>query len=149
MFDWRIDTMRGKMMYSNLGSRGDPITRPRPRDLERDHGVKLHGRLIGAGEHELRFDDDSSLSADDLSIVWCTGLRADYGFIEPRRPQTRSTQTGARSTCVVSCRRRLACTSSVSGSSTPSLRTTSTESPTTLATSLNTYLDDWPAPRRM
>ena len=86
MFDWRIDTIRGKLMYSNLGSRGDPITRPRPRDLERDHGVRLHGRLIGANDQELRFDDDSSLSANDLSILWCTGLRPDYSFIEPRFP---------------------------------------------------------------
>lgn len=86
MFDWRVDTLRGKMMSSNLGSTGFPITRPRPKDLQKNLGVELHGRLVGANERELLFDDDSSLSCDDLSIVWCTGLRADYGFIELQSP---------------------------------------------------------------
>jgi putative flavoprotein involved in K+ transport len=83
-FDVRRDSLRGKLMYASLGSRGDPITRPDPRDMAAKHGVLLHGRLTGVDGDTLRFADGSALATRDLTILWCTGSRTDYSFIEAR-----------------------------------------------------------------
>jgi putative flavoprotein involved in K+ transport len=83
-FDVRKDSLRGKLMYAMLDSRGDPITRPDPRDMAAKHGVLLHGRLIGVDGDILRFADGSTLGTENLTILWCTGFRADYSFIEAR-----------------------------------------------------------------
>jgi putative flavoprotein involved in K+ transport len=86
LFDVRKDSLRGRLMYARLGSRGDPITRPAPRDVARKLGVLLHGRLTNVEGDTLGFSDGSTLGTQDLTIIWCTGFRADYGFIEARRP---------------------------------------------------------------
>ena len=147
MFDWRIDTRRGKMMYSNLGSKGTPITGP---------GRRTSNEILASS------CTGDSLAPTSGSFYSTTVVRSvattsrSYGAPDsapttassncnPRT--TRLAPTGARFTSAVSRRRPLACTSSVSCSSTRSPRTTSMESPATLATSLNTYPDDSPAPR--
>lgn len=84
LFDARRDSLRGRLMYARLGARGDPITRPAPRDLAREYGVTLHGKLVGVDRDLLRFSDGTTLGTRDLTIIWCTGFRADHGFIEAR-----------------------------------------------------------------
>jgi putative flavoprotein involved in K+ transport len=86
LFDVRKDSLRGKLMYARLGTHGDPITRPAPRDVARKYGVRLHGRLTGVDGDRLNFSDGSSLSTRDLTIIWCTGFRADYRFIAAKSP---------------------------------------------------------------
>jgi len=81
-FDVRNDSMLGKIMYSGLETRGDPIMRPSPKDFARLYGVKLYGKFIGADGSLLHFSDGKALETDDLSIVWCTGFRGDYSFVD-------------------------------------------------------------------
>lgn len=83
LFDVRIDSVLGKLMYSGLETRGDPIMRPTPKDLARMFGVRLHGKLLGITGSTLAFDDGRPLSTDDLTILWCTGFQGDYSFIHP------------------------------------------------------------------
>jgi putative flavoprotein involved in K+ transport len=94
LFDVRKDSLLGKLMYSSL-SRGDPITRPDPRDMAAKHDVLLHGRLTSVDGDTLRFADGSALGTGDLTILWCTGFRADYSFIEARSEDAFMSGSGA------------------------------------------------------
>lgn len=82
LFDVRTRSPIGRLMYSGLETRGDPIMRPTPRDLSRSHGVVLHGRFESVRGPSLHFADGTTLATDDLTIIWCTGFRSDYAFIE-------------------------------------------------------------------
>lgn len=88
LFDVRHRSLLGRFMYSGLESKGDPIMRPKPKDLARRHGVTLFPKLVDANWRGLRFADGQSLELEDLTVIWCTGFRGDYGLIE--------TQEGAR-----------------------------------------------------
>lgn len=84
LFDATRESMVGRFMYAGLEQRGDPITRPNtPRYLARHHGVSLHPKVVSVHRESVRFDDGSSLPSADMTILWCTGFRADYSFIEP------------------------------------------------------------------
>lgn len=82
LFDVRARSPIGRLMYSGLESRGDPIMRPSPRDLAKRHGVRLHGKLQDIETGRLRFADGEMLGLDELSIIWCTGYQADYRWIQ-------------------------------------------------------------------
>ena len=82
LFDVRSRSPLGRLMYSDLERRGDPIMRPAPGDLSKIHGVGLFSKFDGARESTLRFTDGQSLSTDDLTIIWCTGFRGDYSMLE-------------------------------------------------------------------
>jgi putative flavoprotein involved in K+ transport len=82
LFDVRTHSAIGRLLYSNLEGKGDPIMRPTPRDLSRKFGLALHGRFEGVAEGMIRFADGSALPTDDLTVVWCTGFRPDYRFVE-------------------------------------------------------------------
>lgn len=85
LFDMKSDSGLGRLMYSRLETKGDPILRPGPRDLARDHGVRLHSRLVSADGPAIRFADGQTLDTDDLTIIWCTGFTGDYGLLtDPR-----------------------------------------------------------------
>jgi len=82
-FDIRTNSPLGKLIYSGLETRGDPIMRPTPGDLRDLHGnVELHGRFAGADDRAVHFEDGTSLPLDDLTIIWCTGFRPDYDFVD-------------------------------------------------------------------
>ncbi len=82
LFDVRKNSLIGKLMYANLETKGDPIMRPTPKDLAQRYGVQLYGKLIGADGSLLCFSDGQTLRTGDLTILWCTGFRGDYAFIE-------------------------------------------------------------------
>lgn len=82
LFDVRTHSALGRLLYSNLEGKGDPIMPPTPKDLSREFGLTLHGRFDGVGEGMIRFTDGSALPTDDLTVVWCTGFRPDYRFVE-------------------------------------------------------------------
>ena len=84
LFDWRTDSILGKLMYSNLESKGDAIMRPIPSDFAKLYGVQLYGKFIGTDGSLLCFSDGRTLGTDDLTILWCTGFRGDYALIETR-----------------------------------------------------------------
>jgi len=82
LFDIRNDSLLGKLMYSNLETKGDPIMRPAPIDLAKEYGVRVYGKLLSIDRSLLHFSDGQTLEADDLTIIWCTGFRGDYSFIK-------------------------------------------------------------------
>jgi putative flavoprotein involved in K+ transport len=87
LFDIRSRSWLGRLMYSGLETKGDPIMRPAPNDLSREFGVECYGRFDGASAGVLSFADGRSLSTEDLTIVWCTGFGWDYGFIQLERSE--------------------------------------------------------------
>lgn len=82
LFDVRTHSALGRLLYSNLEGKGDPIMPPTPKDLSREFGLTLHGRFEGISEGVIRFSDGSALPTDDLTVIWCTGFRPDYRFVE-------------------------------------------------------------------
>ena len=86
LFDVRKDSLIGKLMYSNLETKGDPIMPPSPADLGKLHGVQLHGRVTGGDSTSVQFGDETTLSTDDLTVIWCTGFVGDYSFIQTHNP---------------------------------------------------------------
>jgi putative flavoprotein involved in K+ transport len=84
VFDVRVHSPLGRLMYRNIEVKGDPIRPPTPEDLARDEGVILHGRLAAVRGSRLAFDDDSTLDTRDLTVLWCTGYRGRYEWIRPR-----------------------------------------------------------------
>ena len=85
LFDVKRNYPLGKLMHFGLEKRGDPIMRPAPQDFAKLHGVRLYGKFTGAEGSRLRFGDGQALESDDITIIWCTGFRGDYTFIEPIR----------------------------------------------------------------
>lgn len=83
-FDVRSRSLLGRLMYSGLETRGDPIMRPTAKDLATTHGVSLHSRFTGVEGSRLRFADGETLEAEDLTVIWCTGFRGDYALLEDR-----------------------------------------------------------------
>ena len=61
-------------------SQKDTLIGSRPRALARRHGVKLHPRATGADGSTVTFDDGTTL--DVSSVVWATGFRPDYSWID-------------------------------------------------------------------
>lgn len=82
LFDVRTRSLLGRVMFSTLESGGDPVIRPGPKELAREYEVKLHGKLIGNVGDRLSFADGSTEVFDDLTILWCTGFRGEFGWIE-------------------------------------------------------------------
>ena len=93
-FDVETDSLLGKLMYSKLETKGDPIMPPSPSKLAKIFGVELFGRLIDADGTVLRFSDDKSLDTGDLSVIWCTGFQHDYAFVETQQPTDVFDRTG-------------------------------------------------------
>lgn len=82
LFDIRTTSWLGKLMYSGLEQKGDPIVSPTPRDLARTYNVKLLGRFTGADGDSLLFTDGQAIDGRGLTILWCTGFGYDYSWIE-------------------------------------------------------------------
>jgi len=68
-----LDTWRGRTQ------RGDLLIGTSPRQLRRRHGVELHARAVGAHGRSVQFADDRSI--DISAVVWATGYRSDYSWI--------------------------------------------------------------------
>jgi putative flavoprotein involved in K+ transport len=58
---------------------GTPLARVRPKDLEAA-GVERVARTVGAREGRPALDDGRVL--DVANVVWCTGFRPDFGWID-------------------------------------------------------------------
>lgn len=82
LFDIRMSSLLGKLLYSQLEMKGDPIVRPSARDLGKQYGVHVYGRLNGVEGSRLLFSDGRGLDITNLSVIWCTGFRPDYNWVE-------------------------------------------------------------------
>jgi putative flavoprotein involved in K+ transport len=68
---------------SRLGSRlrdRDTLIGSSPHELERQYGVELKPRAVGAEGRTVRFEDGSELEVD--ALIWATGYRPDYSWID-------------------------------------------------------------------
>ena len=62
--------------------RGDLLVGTSLRQLQRRHGIELHGRAAGARERTVSFEDGSELEVE--AVIWATGFRSDYSWIHVR-----------------------------------------------------------------
>jgi putative flavoprotein involved in K+ transport len=58
----------------------DSLIGSSPGELTKRYGVELKPRLVDVGGRRARFDDGSELDVD--AVVWATGYRPDYSWIE-------------------------------------------------------------------
>jgi putative flavoprotein involved in K+ transport len=68
---------------SRMGSRmaeRETLIGSAPRRIQRRYGVELHRRAMSAHGSTVRFDDDTQVDVD--GVVWATGFRADYSWID-------------------------------------------------------------------
>ncbi|HEU4487938.1 MAG TPA: NAD(P)/FAD-dependent oxidoreductase [Actinomycetota bacterium] len=72
-----------KTVDSRLGRRArhrDTLIGSKPRELRRRYGVKLRPRVVDASGRRVTFADGSELDVD--SVIWATGYRPDYSWID-------------------------------------------------------------------
>jgi putative flavoprotein involved in K+ transport len=74
-----VDTPIGRKAAPKLLSKGDPLIRTRSKDLAAA-GVERVARVVGARDGLPLLDDDRAL--DVANVVWCTGFRTDFGWID-------------------------------------------------------------------
>ena len=83
LFWWLTKTgLIEKTAESRIGRRArnrDTLIGSSPRDVKR-HGVTVQSRVVGASEHGVTFADGSRLDVD--AVVWATGYRSEYGWID-------------------------------------------------------------------
>jgi putative flavoprotein involved in K+ transport len=88
IYDWLWPTIMRPTVDSAIGRRltqgrlfsGDPLIGMRPSAIERPRLSRV-GRTISA-QNGYPLLEDGSVAHDVTSIVWCTGFRPDYGWIE-------------------------------------------------------------------
>jgi putative flavoprotein involved in K+ transport len=69
-----FQTLRGRTQ------RGELLVGTSPRHLARRFGVELHSRTVAAHDRTVRFDDGQSVEVD--AVIWATGYRSDYSWID-------------------------------------------------------------------
>ena len=83
LFWWLTKTgLIRKTVDSRIGRRlqdRDTLIGSKPRELRR-YGVDLKPRVVGATGRTISFADGSELDVD--SVIWATGYRSDYSWIE-------------------------------------------------------------------
>jgi putative flavoprotein involved in K+ transport len=75
----RVDTSIGRKLGPKLISRGDPLIRTRLKDLAAA-GVEHVPRVVGVRDGLPELEDGRI--ADVRNVVWCTGFRTDFGWID-------------------------------------------------------------------
>jgi putative flavoprotein involved in K+ transport len=84
LFWWLTKTgLINKTVDSRIGRRArhrDTLIGSNPRKLRRRYGVELLPRLVGMQERTARFADGTEGDVD--GVIWATGYRSDYSWIE-------------------------------------------------------------------
>jgi putative flavoprotein involved in K+ transport len=75
-----IRTPIGRKMAIEVRKGGGPLLRVRLADLDRAGVERYTGRTVGARDGKPVLDDGTVL--DVANVIWCTGFRQDYGWIE-------------------------------------------------------------------
>jgi putative flavoprotein involved in K+ transport len=75
----RVDTRIGRKLGTKLISKGDPLIRTKVKDLVAA-GVERVPRVVGVRDGLPVLEDDRVL--DVANVVWCTGFRTDFGWID-------------------------------------------------------------------
>jgi putative flavoprotein involved in K+ transport len=69
----------GRRLHRAMASKGDPLIRVRPKDLS-SAGVERVGRVVGVRDGRPETDDGRAL--DVRNVIWCTGYRHDFSWID-------------------------------------------------------------------
>ena len=80
---WNLFTLRtpiGRKMAPRVRKGGGPLLRIRSSDLERAGVERFEARTTGVSDGKPMLDDGTVL--DVANVIWCTGFRADYGWID-------------------------------------------------------------------
>jgi putative flavoprotein involved in K+ transport len=84
LFWWLTKTrLIGKTVDSRIGRRAqqrDTLIGSSPGELRRRYGVDLKPRVVTVSGRTISFADGSELDVD--SVIWATGYRSDYSWIE-------------------------------------------------------------------
>ncbi len=75
----RVDTRIGRKLGPKLLATGDPLIRTKLKDLLAA-GVERVPRVVGVRDGLPVLEDDRVV--DVANVVWCTGFRTDFGWIE-------------------------------------------------------------------
>jgi putative flavoprotein involved in K+ transport len=75
----RVDTRIGRKLGPKLISKGDPLIRTKTKDLV-VAGVERVPRVVGARDGRPVLEDERVL--DVANVVWCTGFRTDFQWID-------------------------------------------------------------------
>jgi putative flavoprotein involved in K+ transport len=75
----RVDTRIGRKLGPKLISKGDPLIRTKLKDLVAA-GVERLPRVVGVRDGRPLLEDDRVL--DVSNVVWCTGFRTDFSWID-------------------------------------------------------------------
>lgn len=85
LFWWLTKTgLIRKTVDSRIGRRvqqRDTLIGSSPRELRRRYKIDLKPRVVAASGHTISFADSSELDVD--AVIWATGYRSDYSWIEP------------------------------------------------------------------
>jgi putative flavoprotein involved in K+ transport len=75
----RVDTPIGRKLGPKLIAKGDPLIRTKLKDLLAA-GVERVPRVVGVQDGMPVLEDDRVM--DVANVVWCTGFRTDFGWID-------------------------------------------------------------------
>ena len=75
----KTDTAIGRKLRAKLGDKPDPLIRTRSKDILAA-GVERVGRVMGVDGGRPVLEDGRVL--DVANVVWCTGFRTDFGWID-------------------------------------------------------------------
>ena len=75
----RVDTRIGRKLGPKLVAKGDPLIRTKLKDLLAA-GVERVPRVVGVRDGVPVLEDDRGV--DVANVVWCTGFRTDFGWID-------------------------------------------------------------------
>ncbi len=75
-----LETPMGRKMRSEIRSHGGPLLRHRRADLEAAGVERTTARVAGVRDGRPLLDDGTVL--DVANVVWCTGFRQDFGWID-------------------------------------------------------------------
>ena len=85
LFWWLTKTgLIRKTVDSRIGRRiqqTDTLIGSSPRELKRRYGIGMKPRVVAASRRTVSFADSSELDVD--AVIWATGYRSDYSWIEP------------------------------------------------------------------
>jgi putative flavoprotein involved in K+ transport len=85
LFWWLTKTgLINKTVDSRIGQRlqtKDTLIGSSPRELKRRYGIDIKPRVVGASGRTISFADGSERDVD--AVIWATGYRSDYSWIEP------------------------------------------------------------------
>ena len=76
-----IRTPLGRKLRTEVRSQGAPLLRYKRADLEAAGVERVSARTVGVSDGLPVLDDGRAL--DVANVVWCTGFRQDFGWIQP------------------------------------------------------------------